>query len=123
MKFLADENISPVSVSYIKGLGFDAIHVREVGLKGKSDQAVMEYALKEGRVLLTMDRDFSDVRNYPPGSHNGVIRMKLGFASPQAVNTCVELLLRQLSNRDIEGNLIITDGLKYRIKKKKDEAQ
>jgi len=117
MKFLADENVSPKSVSFLQNLGFDAVHVREVGLMGKSDEEVMEYALKERRILLTMDKDFADIRNYPPGTHNGIIRMRLGFASPQAVNTCLELLLKQLSSEDIEGNLVITDGLKYRIKK------
>lgn len=88
-------------------------------MKGESDQAVMEYAHKEGRVLLTMGRDFSDVRNYPPGTHSGIIRIKLGFASPQAVNTCLKLLLKQLTHHDIKGNLVITDGLKYRIKGKR----
>ena len=117
MKFLGDENISPRSVAFLQDLGFDAVHAREVGLKGKSDEEVMEFALKEERVLLTLDRDFADVRNYPPGTHNGIIRMRLAFSSPQAVNTCLEMLLRQLSDQDVKGNLVVTDGLRYRIKK------
>ena len=118
MKFLADENISPKSVNFLQSLGFDAVHVSEIGLKGKPDEEIMEYALGEGRVLLTLDRDFADVRNYPPGSHAGIIRMRLGFASPQAVNTCLDLLLRQLPDEDVKGNLVVTDGLRYRIRRK-----
>ncbi len=119
MKFLADENISPTSVDYLRRLGFDAIHVREVGLKGKSDEEIMDYASKENRILLTLDRDFADIRNYPPGTHSGIIRIRLPFLSPGAVNSCLNLLLKKLSDHDVQGNLVITDGEKYRIRRKK----
>jgi len=100
-------------------LGYDVVLVRDVGLKGKSDEEVMKYALREKRIFLTIDRDFADVRNYAPGTHYGIIRMRLRFVSPKAVNTCLKSLLNKLSDEDIQGNLVITDGGKYRIRKKK----
>ena len=118
MKFLADENISPISVAFLRRLGFDVLHVREVGLKRKPDCEIMGYALKEGRILITLDKDFADIRNYPPGTHAGIIRMRLPFPSPQAVNACLGLLLKQIPEQDLLGNLVITDGEKYRIRKK-----
>ncbi len=119
MKFLADEHISPKSVSFPRGLGFEVVHVRAIGLKGGSDEEIMEYATRDDRVLLTNDRDFADIRNYPPGTHKGIIRMRLPIMSPKAVNLCLESLLKKLTQQDIQGNLVITDGEKYRIRKKK----
>ena len=112
MKLLADENISPNSVASLRTLGFDILHIREIGLRGKPDEEVMDYALKEGRVLLTIDSDFADVRKYPPETHGGIIRMRLKFYSAKAVNTCLELLLKALTEKDIKGNLVVTDGEK-----------
>ena len=119
MKLLADENISPNSVASLRNLGFDIIHVREIGLRGKPDEEVMDYAMKEDRVLVTIDSDFADIRKYPPGTHGGIIRMRLKFCSARAVSACLELLLKALSEKDVKGNLVVTDGEKYRIRRKR----
>ena len=119
MKLLADENISSRTVAFLRDLGFDTVHVREIGLRGKPDQEVMDYAVKEGRLLLTIDSDFADIRKYSPGTHGGIIRMRLKVYSSNAVNACLELLLKALVEKDVKGNLVITDGEKYRVRRKK----
>lgn len=44
LKLLLDENISPVVAQRLAEMGFDAVHVREVGLKGAKDPDVLVYA-------------------------------------------------------------------------------
>jgi predicted nuclease of predicted toxin-antitoxin system len=43
------------------GSGEDAVHVLEVGLGQSPDGAIWEYALAEGRVVVTKDEDFSNL--------------------------------------------------------------
>jgi predicted nuclease of predicted toxin-antitoxin system len=57
MKFLADENFDN---SIVRGLmrrqpDIDIIRVQDVGLSGEDDPIVLEWAAKEGRILLTHD--------------------------------------------------------------------
>lgn len=77
---------SPRSAEYLRTLGHDAVHVREVGLKGRADQEIVAFARAEGRVLVTRDRDFADIRRYPPGSHGGTLRLKIPHPTAKAIN-------------------------------------
>jgi Domain of unknown function (DUF5615) len=57
LKFLADENFDN---TIIRGLfrrnpDLDIFRVQDVGLSGKDDPTVLEWAAQEGRILLTHD--------------------------------------------------------------------
>ncbi|MBW4621312.1 MAG: DUF5615 family PIN-like protein [Cyanosarcina radialis HA8281-LM2] len=60
MRFLIDEDLSPAVARYLcQELYIDAVAVRDRGLLGKSDLAVLEYAFNEDRILVTANiRDF-----------------------------------------------------------------
>ncbi len=59
MKLLLDEHYSPQIAAGLRALGRDAQHVEERGLKGISDDALMQYAASDRRVLMTNNiRDF-----------------------------------------------------------------
>ena len=47
MQFLIDESLSPQLATFMKKLGYDAVSVREVGLKGCSDIQIIEWAQKK----------------------------------------------------------------------------
>ena len=72
MKVKLDENmprrIAPLLVHY----GHDVATVVGEGLSGSVDEIVAEVAQREGRMLLTLDRAFADLRRYPPGQHAGI---------------------------------------------------
>lgn len=74
MRFLLDENI-PLSVLWwLMTQGYEAKTVREVGLVGRSDQALNAYLHRENRVLITLDLDFSDPIKLPLGPARIVLR-------------------------------------------------
>lgn len=58
MKLLLDENLSPRLSGLISGEFPGSAHVRDCGLKGKSDQAIWEYARSNGFTLVSKDADF-----------------------------------------------------------------
>jgi len=117
VRFLLDEDLSPRSAEYLRTIGYDAVHVREVGLKGSSDQAVLAFARSEGRILVTRDRDFADIRRYPPGSHAGIVRLKIPHPTAQATSAVLGRLLNRLGREDFTQNLVVTDGHRYRIRR------
>lgn len=45
-KFLIDEALSPFLAGFLQELGYEAVAVREVGLKGKSDREIVAWAKK-----------------------------------------------------------------------------
>jgi predicted nuclease of predicted toxin-antitoxin system len=58
MKFLIDNALSPFISQELKKLGYDALHVSEVGLKNARDKDIFETAFKEKRIIVTGDTDF-----------------------------------------------------------------
>ena len=61
MRFLADMGISPHTATFLQGLGHDAVHLHAQGLDRLGDQAILNKAQEEGRVLLTHDLDFGEL--------------------------------------------------------------
>jgi predicted nuclease of predicted toxin-antitoxin system len=54
MKFLIDEDLSPVVARYLcQELLIDAVAVRDRGLLGKSDRIILEYSFNQDRILVT----------------------------------------------------------------------
>jgi predicted nuclease of predicted toxin-antitoxin system len=58
MKLLFDENLSHKLLPLITASFPASQHVREVGLKGRTDEDVWEYAKAKGFVLVSKDKDF-----------------------------------------------------------------
>ncbi len=67
MRVKLDENLSRHLKPAIAALGHDAVTVGDEGLLGEPDTAVGRAARSEGRMLLTLDVEFGDLRKYPPG--------------------------------------------------------
>ncbi|HYA40213.1 MAG TPA: DUF5615 family PIN-like protein [Syntrophobacteraceae bacterium] len=54
VKFLLDENLPLSIAAFLRDMGFDVIHAKEVDMLGASDDHVMEPARREERPLITL---------------------------------------------------------------------
>jgi predicted nuclease of predicted toxin-antitoxin system len=77
MKLKLDENLPESLVKDLAELGHDTDNVRLEGLIGRSDTNVWQAAQQAGRFLITQDLDFSDIRRFAPGTHQGLMLVRL----------------------------------------------
>ena len=61
--------------------GHDVDSVRAEQLTGRADPDVWGAAQAAQRVLITQDLDFSDMRRYTPGTHAGLLLVRLTRAA------------------------------------------
>ena len=77
MRFLVDANM-PLSVApRIRAFGHEATDVREIGIGAADDSVIARHARENGLSLVTRDKDFGDIRNYPPADYAGIVVLDL----------------------------------------------
>jgi len=103
VKLKLDENLSRRAADLIRAAGHDAITVADQGLRGAPDEALFEACKHEGRALVTLDRDFSQVLRYPPAATAGIVILELGpHTQPSSIeyrNSCASLRLGRRNGR------------------------
>jgi predicted nuclease of predicted toxin-antitoxin system len=72
-----DENIPHTVRGRLASAGLDVDTVLDEGLGGRSGDDVWAVAQTEGRFLVTQDLDFSDRRRFVPGTHHGLLIIRL----------------------------------------------
>ena len=91
MKFLVDEDLPRSIAPLIVELGYEAEDVRDVGLRGASDSQVAAYAQIHERCLITADKRFANLYQYPPKSYHGLVVLEL---PPHAASPLILRLVR-----------------------------
>lgn len=85
MRIKLDENL-PVSLkAVLSNLHHDVHTLPEESLSGASDPAVWEAAQQDARFFITQDLDFSDLRRFAPGTHHGILLVRLRSPDRQSL--------------------------------------
>lgn len=85
MRIKLGENL-PVELAVELGrLGHGVDTAFSEGLGGRDDEVLWAAAGSEHRFFITPDLDFSDIRRYEPGTHNGLMLVRLRHPSRTAI--------------------------------------
>ena len=116
MRLFCDQNIPLETVSFLRALGHDVLSTRDVGMSHSDDATVLQHAIREDRILLTFNADFSDLRAFPAGSHSGIIRLRLPEQFADQLHPMLDRAMRQLANKDLSGTLVTIKPQSIRIR-------
>jgi hypothetical protein len=101
-----DENIGRRGLELLMNAGHHVMTVRDQGLQGATDDRVFEARRAEGRVLITLDRDFGQGLRFPPADTSGVVILDPGpRPGPQALLDRLKSLFAVLASRPRTGRL------------------
>jgi predicted nuclease of predicted toxin-antitoxin system len=116
MQFKLDENLPPSAAELLSGLGHDVMTVYDQGLQGCADPEVLTACQEEGKVLLSLDLDFSNILVYPPDRYAGLIVLRLHKPGPRAVMSLLRRVVPHLERVPVGGRLWIADEHRIRIR-------
>ena len=117
MKIKLDENM-PVSASRVfAARGHECEHALDEDLGGHTDAHLYRVCLKEGRMLVTLDRGFGDIRLYRPGTHHGIVILRPRRQSPAAIATLISTLLDEHDVQEFVSANVVVDDAAVRIRR------
>lgn len=96
IKFYADTHIAKAVAIQLRNHGVDIVRCEEVGLAEAKDTAHLQYATSEGRVMVSMDRDFPDLHQEWQNnglSHAGILMIAPKYQGDGGIGTIVHEIL------------------------------
>ena len=117
MRVKLDENIPASAAIVATDLGHDADTVIQEHLAGAADVDVLAACTREQRMLITLDRSFGDVRAYPPGSHEGIVVLRVESQETARVIEALRSFLSSDDLGDLTGCIVVVRGHLARIRR------
>ena len=116
MHFKIDENLPADSIDIFSSAGMKASTVLEEGLGGRDDSRIAHVCGDEKKVLVTLDLDFADLRDYPPKNYPGIIVLRLERQDKKNVMRTLEKVVRLCEKEEVLHRLWIVgeDGVRVR---------
>jgi predicted nuclease of predicted toxin-antitoxin system len=112
-----DENLPQQLVQLLTELGHSVDTVPDENIAGRDDGVVWAAAQAAGRFLVTQDLDFSDARKYAPGTHHGLLLVRLPQPGRSALVERVSTLFRTEAVEAWKGCIVSATPRKVRVKR------
>lgn len=117
MRIKLDENLPLELQSGLGSLGHDVHSVFDENLAGEPDDKIWHACTGEERFLITQDLDFSDLRKYPPGTHAGIMILRVNDDSRKNLIRVVLQAFQEQDTSAFERALVVVTDVKIRIRR------
>jgi predicted nuclease of predicted toxin-antitoxin system len=121
MKIKLEENLPLRLATLLKNLGHDVHTLYDELLLGRADAEIWEATQEESRFLITQDLDFSDLRQFAPGSHHGILLVRLRSPNREDLIARVCELFQRENVDGWVGCFVVATGRKVRVLKPKSD--
>ena len=115
MKIKLDENLPARLKSILQSHGHDVDTVPDEQLSGQPDTEIWRAVSAEGRFLITQDLDFSDTRQFAPGTHAGLLLVRLREPGALALLESINAIAAEIA--DWGGCFVVLTENKIRVKR------
>jgi predicted nuclease of predicted toxin-antitoxin system len=115
MKVKLDENLGNRGAQILRDGGCDVATVLEQDLCSSADPTLLEVSRVEGRVLVTLDKDFTNTVRFRPGRFPGIVVLRLSEPlRREDIDDGLRRVLALALTRSPHGRLWIVDDHRIR---------
>jgi uncharacterized protein with PIN domain len=102
VRFLLDEHLPRAIAQALRRRGIDVVTSSDAGLLGAPDEAHLERARVEGRIVVTRDADFLRLQYR---GHMGIAYYAQGSRSVGQIVTALELIFEALGSEEMRDHV------------------
>jgi predicted nuclease of predicted toxin-antitoxin system len=107
MKLYLDQMLRLDVAQALRNDGHDVLRASEVGQARADDYEILQKAISDKRVLVTLDEHFGDWTILPLSRHSGVIRVKVNPTTSDNIINVLIPFFRIHQSKNFENNLVI----------------
>jgi len=107
LAFLANMNISPLTVEELRKLGWDIVRIPEVIDRKSKDADILAYARNHNMVVITQDLDFSMILAIGGHTKPSLINLRLENSRPDFVTSRI-IDVVSVMERELKQGVVVT---------------
>jgi len=117
LRFLANMNISPETISFLQNEGWDIVRVSDLLPANSPDQEVLGLARKEDKVIITQDLDFSALLALGGYNKPSLITLRLTRSDPGTVSKRLLEIIPGKEKELLQGCAITINDFSVRVRR------
>jgi uncharacterized protein with PIN domain len=117
MNLKLDENLPEQLAVALRRLGHDVHTVPDENLAGHPDDAIWTAVQSEQRFLITQDLDFSDLNRFRPGTHGGLLLVRLHSPGRLALTARIAAIFTTEPVESWFGCFVVLSDHKLRVRR------
>jgi len=114
LKFLVDVGVGRAVEDLLRSYGYDIKAVRDVD-PGAKDSDILDIAVSEGRMVVTMDKDFGELVHKLSMKHSGVLVLRMENANGVEKATVIRDILAKYE-AEISGKFCVYQDSRLRVR-------
>src|SRR4051812_8285614 len=107
-----DQGVPRDAAGRLRDLGYECIHVGEVGMLAVDDLEILEFALGKNAVVVTLDADFHAILAVSAAVGPSVIRIRIQGLRAKEIAECVRIVCTRFGDELSSGSLVTVKSRK-----------
>lgn len=116
MLFVIDMNLSPKWCDLLTAEGWQAVHWADIGDATATDSAIMEWAISQQAIVITLDLDFGAILAATKALGPSVVLIRTQDALPESIGTRLVQALHDVEQELLSGALVVFDEARSRVR-------
>ena len=116
MKFLLDQDVYAITAGFLRSLGHDIITAYQLGLAQAEDTELLNEAQRQGRIMVTRDRDYGGLVFVAQRS-SAVIYLRITPATISAVHNELAQILTRYPETELLHAFVVVEPGRHRIRR------
>lgn len=116
MKLVLDQGLPRSATLIPRSLGYDVIHVGEVGMARATDNEILVFAREADAVVVTLDADFHALLARDTAPKPSVLRLRIEGLRAEPLAALVHAVVESCREALIAGAAVSADGRTARVR-------
>lgn len=114
---LLDQGLARSTARLLRELGWDVVHVGELGMSTALDEEILSRGREEGRVVVTLDADFHALLARNDATAPSVIRLRVQGLGASDLAVLIQSVVATCAAEITSGAAVTADTIRVKVRK------